>query len=500
MNHIYACLSLHTLSDKPVSITGNSINPTKGRSSMDSSRLYFPSAEDDSDQSKSQLLKRFMPHSHRDSKASMDSSDTPPTSTASTHPYNQRKTMMQHHYPVGSKYLRAHSVLRQQKVHVEMEQVSMFLTNENTLITLFQHSGQQIEAPILEKLGTKNTLLRSSSDPSLLLETILDHIVDAAQPIIEKYRNDIADLEAKVLVRPSTKYTRILHIISGELALLKRTLSPHIQLLNALRSHDDGTALLHFHPQFQALQDHDRHMSYAGGASFASGMFPYDPQTPVGQGGVPKSQLFAAAIEAAQKSTCSPSPGLSPTAPNSNTEDKRPSLKVNVDSPEVSRDEVPQIKKPRQSVHFNISPMTRRNSTTDSYASTVPRIVTISQLAKTYFGDSLDHTIAAIESIDIMMGICENTISLSFNILSNEQNESMKTLAIVSLFFLPLTFVTGYFGMNLKEFDALNNSVAYFWSIAAPLTAGIMVIFTWSYWVAGMGIVYNVAKVKSRGQ
>ncbi|WP_437921999.1 CorA family divalent cation transporter [Sphingobacterium sp. LRF_L2] len=54
--------------------------------------------------------------------------------------------------------------------------------------------------------------------------------------------------------------------------------------------------------------------------------------------------------------------------------------------------------------------------------------------------------------------IAENTtqlLSVYFNIESNHTNDIMRTLTIISVFFMPLTFIVGIYGMNFKNMPEL---------------------------------------------
>jgi len=55
---------------------------------------------------------------------------------------------------------------------------------------------------------------------------------------------------------------------------------------------------------------------------------------------------------------------------------------------------------------------------------------------------------------------------------------------MASLIFLPLTFITGYFGMNFNTDhwpELVDNGPLFFWKIAIPATVAVMVILMYTY-------------------
>lgn len=105
--------------------------------------------------------------------------------------------------------------------------------------------------------------------------------------------------------------------------------------------------------------------------------------------------------------------------------------------------------------------------------------VKISPMTLTYLGDVEDHCILCLEALDQMTASASHLIDLIFNTISAYQNESMKQLTIVTIFFLPMTFITGYFGMNIDNFGSLDIGETGFWAVTAPVVVVVMLFLLW---------------------
>ena len=65
-----------------------------------------------------------------------------------------------------------------------------------------------------------------------------------------------------------------------------------------------------------------------------------------------------------------------------------------------------------------------------------------------YFRDVHDHLIRLTEQIDLLRDAMTAAIDVYLSAASNRLNDVMKRLTVISTVFLPLTFVTGFFGQN----------------------------------------------------
>ena len=241
------------------------------------------------------------------------------------------------------KYMEDISPLSRRQLGVSVEQVSIFMLDNNTVVSIFERSAADVLRPLAARLFEKNTILRRSADASLLFQAIIDAIVDMAIPITLAYQESIAELEYQVLSNPHIEQPRQLYALSSEINQLQLGMRPLAQVVGSLCAHPTM------------------------------------------------------------------SPGL------------------------------------------------------DSESAT------ISPLAQMYFRDVEDHIVLIVTSFDGMIASTGNLTTLIYNQLGTSQNDSINRLTLFTIFFLPLTFLTSYFGMNFEEMWTIQHSEFFFWGLTLPI-------------------------------
>jgi magnesium transporter len=65
-----------------------------------------------------------------------------------------------------------------------------------------------------------------------------------------------------------------------------------------------------------------------------------------------------------------------------------------------------------------------------------------------YYRDVYDHIIRQYETVDSLRDLLTGAMDVYLSTVSNRLNVTMKTLTVIASLFLPLTFLTGFYGMN----------------------------------------------------
>lgn len=94
-----------------------------------------------------------------------------------------------------------------------------------------------------------------------------------------------------------------------------------------------------------------------------------------------------------------------------------------------------------------------------------------------YFSELKEQTNNLISNIDFELQELESKINLIFSIQGHRLNEVMKTLTILSVIFIPLTFLAGIYGMNFENIPELKVKNGYFILLAVMFFVTIVAIW-----------------------
>ena len=65
-----------------------------------------------------------------------------------------------------------------------------------------------------------------------------------------------------------------------------------------------------------------------------------------------------------------------------------------------------------------------------------------------YFRDVYDHLVRLYDISESIRDLVGGTLDSYLSVINNRMNEIMKTLTVITVLFMPLSFITSFFGMN----------------------------------------------------
>ncbi len=98
-----------------------------------------------------------------------------------------------------------------------------------------------------------------------------------------------------------------------------------------------------------------------------------------------------------------------------------------------------------------------------------------------FFRDIYDHLVHLDDLLDDLLILAAGGMDTYLSVVNNRLNEVMKTLTVITALFMPLAFITGFFGMNF--FQATDKLLVWTDVTAFVLTMGIMMVVPLAmYW------------------
>jgi magnesium transporter len=110
----------------------------------------------------------------------------------------------------------------------------------------------------------------------------------------------------------------------------------------------------------------------------------------------------------------------------------------------------------------------------------------ISSEVQVYLRDCYDHTVQVMDMVETYRELATGLMDVYLSAVSNKMNEIMKSLTVVSVIFIPLTFIAGVYGMNFDRAKSPLNMPELGWYWGYPfclalmsMTAGSLIFFFW---------------------
>lgn len=102
-----------------------------------------------------------------------------------------------------------------------------------------------------------------------------------------------------------------------------------------------------------------------------------------------------------------------------------------------------------------------------------------------YIRDLYDHVIEVMDTTETLRDILSSMLDMYLSSVSNKMNEIMKVLTIISTVFIPLSFIVGLYGMNLKDMPEYNWPLMYpvLWVIMLSIIAFMLIFFKKKKWL-----------------
>ncbi len=100
----------------------------------------------------------------------------------------------------------------------------------------------------------------------------------------------------------------------------------------------------------------------------------------------------------------------------------------------------------------------------------------ISSKQVVYFKDLYEHITLLIGQLDLLRDTTNTLLQTYISIASQNTNEVMRVLTVITSIFLPLTLITGIYGMNFKYMPELYYKYAYFIALGVMLIIAISLI------------------------
>jgi magnesium transporter len=99
------------------------------------------------------------------------------------------------------------------------------------------------------------------------------------------------------------------------------------------------------------------------------------------------------------------------------------------------------------------------------------------EISVTYFQDVYDHVIRVTDAIDSYRDILSSVIDVHLTLVSNNLNQTVRTLTVASIILMTLSLIAGIYGMNFEHMPELHWHYGYYAVLVAMVLISIALAF-----------------------
>jgi magnesium/cobalt transport protein CorA len=113
------------------------------------------------------------------------------------------------------------------------------------------------------------------------------------------------------------------------------------------------------------------------------------------------------------------------------------------------------------------------------------RIADLSQVMQARFTDLVEHIERVLNHARTIESQAESAVQLYFAAMSHRTNDIMRLLTLITAIFMPLTLITGLFGMNFEVMPGLHRADGFWLSVAfmVAVVVAMLAYFRYKRWL-----------------
>jgi magnesium transporter len=129
-----------------------------------------------------------------------------------------------------------------------------------------------------------------------------------------------------------------------------------------------------------------------------------------------------------------------------------------------------------------------------------PRVARVDPESQLWLRDVYDHAVRMVEQVDSYRDIVTGALDVYLSSVSNRLGEQTRRLTIIATIFLPLTFLTGFFGMNFSvEVNAISTGRAFAAGLAVMAVSVPLVVWVSQRFTATVRPIPGTPRGRRRG-